>query len=156
MDKEYRIKKMTEAWEILIKEFSKDISERSEKNLNQVSYIIYNFAEKHELPPHPILEDDEYDFDDFIPFHINEFDPNAIVRYAEKMLSQTKKNKETRICNNVIEFRRTKSESNDDVSIPEIEKVKNKLKDFIEIEEVLSVPEIIEGISNGTAGKGDM
>lgn len=157
MDSEYRIKKLKEAWGILKEEFSKDVSERNVNKINHASSLIHIYAKKHELPRDPFLDDDEEDdFYDYVPFDINDFHPITIKEYAEKMLELTEKMEETQAFKKVVEFKRTKEEKEDDISVPEIEEIKNKVKDLIELGDYLTTSELIENISKGMAGQGDM
>jgi hypothetical protein len=158
MDNEYRRKKLKEAWEILKEEFSKDENDRNENEINHASSLIQIFAKKHELLRDPFLDDDyeEDDFFDYVPFDINDFHPITIKEYAEKMLELTQKMEETQAFKNVVDFKQTKEIREDDISVPEIEEIKSKVKDLIELGDYLSIPEMIENISKGMAGHGDI
>lgn len=72
------------------------------------------------------------------------------------MLELMQKEEETQAFKKVVEFEGAKEVREDDISVPEIEEIKSKVKDLIELGDYLSTSELIKNISKGMAGHGDM
>ncbi len=72
-------------------------------------------------------------------------------KYPRKKLKKA----DTRVIKNIVEFKPA-NEKEEDISVPEIEQTKSKLKDLIELGDCLSTSEIIENISKAMTGHGDM
>jgi len=154
VDSRYRIENLKKAWRILKEEFSKLESERNENKVNHASYLIHTFAKTSELPEDEFCPYDDYF--DFVPFDIKFFHADAILEYADRMLSQIQKTEDTRKFENVIEWKQKHDKEANDIYVPVIEEMKIKVKKFIEFRDCLSTSEVIENITKVMAGQGDM
>jgi len=159
MNRDYRRKKLLEACKILKEEFSKDLNERNENRIEHASLLIDLYAQRHELPQDPTLDDDENNYFDYVPFSVDFFDDETILKYAENMIERLQKEEESRTYD-FFEYRRgCGREENDDFSDPFVEKVKKEIREaileYIEIGENLSVPDIIDYVTRLMKGQGD-
>lgn len=164
MDNCYRKQKLIEAWKILKEEYSKPENYRNSNQIDHASYLIWIYAEKNELPRNKIYDKD---FFDATVFDIRYFKPNTILKYVDRMLSKAEKEMEEindeKQPDNVIKLeaiRKLKQKEKEQEQAQEIfievEEVKDIVKDIIELGYYISIPDVLEHITNVMAGKEDI
>jgi len=161
MNKNYRRKKLLEACTILKEELSKDINDRNENRIEHASTLLDLYAQRHELPQDPTLDDEEDDNFDHMPFSVDFFDEKTILEYADNMIKRLQKEEESQAFD-FYGYRKDCeiNEEDDDISDPVVDKVKKKIReviyDYVEVGENLSVPDIVDYVVRLMEGQGDI